>query len=61
MTYVTLRRHMQIVVILHVTVPVVQRGAADGDPHESADKVHQSVGQLAACARRNHIKLIIKH
>lgn len=38
---------MQEVVILQVTVPVVQRRAADRHPHEGAHKVHNRVGQLA--------------
>lgn len=37
---------MQVIVILHVSVPVVQSRSTYGDPHESAHEVHQRVGQL---------------
>lgn len=49
-TYVTFGRHVQEIVILHVSVPVVQRRATDGDPHERADHVHQGVGQFTVLA-----------
>lgn len=49
----TLRRDMKVIVILHVSVPVVQRCASNGDPHEGPHNVHEGVRQLTAWSQNN--------
>lgn len=52
-SHLSLGSHELEVMIGNVSVPVVQGGSSDSDPHESAHDVHDRVTQLPEMTRRS--------
>lgn len=59
-SHLPLRGDQLVVVIGHVSVPVVQGSATNSDPHKRTDDVHDGVTQLPKMAKTKVIRGVIE-